>query len=117
MASFIFLPADAIWATFILDWFRALTYAPTIPLIWAMFADVVDYSEWKFNRRATGIIYATILFGLKVGLSMGGFLARWLLSIYGYQANVAQTAEALFGVRMSWKNEENNLRRNKITNR
>lgn len=101
MASFIFLPADAIWATFILDWLRALTYAPTIPLIWAMFADVVDYSEWKFNRRATGIIYATILFGLKAGLSLGGFIAGWLLSIYGYQANVAQTTQSLLGIRMT----------------
>ena len=101
MMAFIFLPADAIWATFILDWLRALTYAPTIPLIWAMFADVVDYAEWKTGRRTTGVIYATIIFGLKTGLSLGGFLAGWLLSAYGYQANVAQTAEALYGIRMT----------------
>jgi len=37
-----------------------------------MFADVVDYSEWKTGRRITGVIYATILFGLKFGLSLGG---------------------------------------------
>ncbi len=101
MAAFILLPADAIWAIFITDWLRALTYAPTIPLIWAMFADVVDYAEWKFKRRATGIIYATILFGLKTGLSLGGFLAGWLLFFYGYQANTVQTAEALLGIRMT----------------
>jgi glycoside/pentoside/hexuronide:cation symporter, GPH family len=35
-------------------------------------ADVVDFSEWKAGRRATGIIYATILFALKTGLSLGG---------------------------------------------
>jgi len=31
----------------------ALAYAPTIPLVWAMFADVADYSEWKTRRRAS----------------------------------------------------------------
>jgi GPH family glycoside/pentoside/hexuronide:cation symporter len=101
MACFIFLPADAIWATFVLVWARNLVYAPTIPLLWAMFADVVDFSEWKTGRRTTGVIYATILFGLKVGLSLGGFLAGWILAIYGYQANVAQTEHALTGIRMT----------------
>ena len=61
-------------------------YAPTIPLIWAMFADVADYAEWKTGRRTTGVIFATILFALKTGLSLGGAIAGWLLSGYGYQA-------------------------------
>jgi GPH family glycoside/pentoside/hexuronide:cation symporter len=100
MAAFVLLPPDAIWSTFILVWLRNLSYAPTIPLLWAMFADVVDYAEWKTGRRTTGVIYATILFGLKTGLSLGGFLAGWLLSIYGYQPNVVQTEHALTGIRM-----------------
>ena len=101
LAAFILLPADAIGATYALEWIRALAYAPTIPLIWAMFADVADYAEWKFNRRITGVIFATILFGLKMGLSLGGAIAGWLLSGYGYQANVAQTPQALQGIRMT----------------
>jgi len=101
MASFILLPADAIGATFALEFFRALSFAPTIPLLWAMFADVADYAEWKTGRRTTGVIYATIMFALKTGLSFGGALAGWLLSAYGYRANVAQTPEALLGIRMT----------------
>ncbi|HEU5071428.1 MAG TPA: MFS transporter [Verrucomicrobiae bacterium] len=101
MAGFIFLPANAIGATFVLEWLRALSYAPTIPLIWAMFADVVDYAEWKTGRRTTGVIYATIIFALKVGLSLGGAIAGWLLSGYGYVPNVAQTPAALQGIRMT----------------
>jgi len=98
MALFILLPPGAVGALFILEYARALTYAPTIPLIWAMFADVVDYSEWKTGRRITGVIYATILFGLKTGLSLGGAMAGWLLSGYGYRANAVQTAGALRGI-------------------
>jgi Na+/melibiose symporter-like transporter len=101
MALFILLPPDAVGTTFMLEWVRALTYAPTIPLLWAMFADVVDYAEWKTGRRTTGVIYATIIFALKAGLSLGGAIAGWLLSGYGYQPNVAQTPEALQGIRMT----------------
>jgi len=101
MALFILLPADAIGTTFILEYVRALAYAPTIPLLWAMFADVVDYAEWKTGRRTTGVIYATIIFGLKAGLSLGGAIAGWLLSGYGYKANQVQTPEALQGIRLT----------------
>jgi GPH family glycoside/pentoside/hexuronide:cation symporter len=41
------------------------------------------------------------MFALKTGLSLGGALAGWLLSAYGYKANVAQTAEALMGIRLT----------------
>ena len=100
MAGFILLPAGSIGATYGLELARALAYAPTIPLIWAMFADVADYAEWKTNRRVTGVIFATILFALKTGLSLGGAIAGWLLSGYGYQPNVAQTPNALLGIRL-----------------
>jgi Na+/melibiose symporter-like transporter len=100
-AAFILLPAGAIGATYLLEWVRAISYAPTIPLIWAMFADVADYAEWTTGRRATGIVFATILFALKAGLSLGGAIGGWLLSGYGYQAHVAQTSHALLGIRLS----------------
>ncbi len=66
-----------------------------------MFADVADYAEWKTSRRTTGVIYATIMFSLKAGLSLGGALAGWLLSGYGYIPNVQQSARALLGIRMT----------------
>jgi Na+/melibiose symporter-like transporter len=75
-------------------------YAPTIPLIWAIYADVADYSEWKNRRRATGIIFATIGFGLKAGLSLGSASFLWLMAMYGYHANSPQTPETLEGIRM-----------------
>lgn len=101
MALFFVLPPQAVSTMFVMEFARCLTYAPTIPLIWAMFADVVDYAEWKTGRRTTGVIYATILFGLKTGLSLGGALAGWLLSGFGYQANAVQTPGALQGIRMT----------------
>jgi Na+/melibiose symporter-like transporter len=101
LASFIFMPATSITGTYTLELVRALCYAPTIPLLWAMFADTADYAEWKTGRRTTGVVFATILFALKTGLSLGGFIAGWLLSGYGYQPNTTQTEHALMGIRLT----------------
>jgi Na+/melibiose symporter-like transporter len=78
----------------------AIAYGPTIPVLWAMFADVADYSEWKNSRTVTGIVFATICFALKLGLSLGSFLMLQLLVRYGYVANQAQSGEALEGIRL-----------------
>ena len=48
----------------------------------------------------TGIIFATIGFALKAGLSLGSFLMLTLLASYGYEANAAQSAETLEGIRI-----------------
>ncbi|MGA2556101.1 MAG: MFS transporter [Verrucomicrobiota bacterium] len=77
-------------------------YAPTIPLLWAMFADVADYSEWKNGRRATGMIFATICFALKAGLSLGSASFLWLMAMYGYSANAPQTPRTLEGMHMCY---------------
>ncbi len=93
-------PAD-INGMVIMTVLTAFVYAPTIPLLWAMFADVADYSEWKNGRRATGIIFATIGFALKGGLSLGGALFLWLMNWAGYQANQPQTEQTLECIRRS----------------
>ena len=66
-----------------------------------MIADVADYSEWKTTRRATGFMFAGILFALKAGLGVGGALGGWIIGAYGYVANAAQTPQALLGIRLS----------------
>ncbi len=78
-----------------------IAYGPTIPVLWSMFADVADYSEWKNGRSATGIVFATICFALKAGLSLGSFLMLQLLASYGYVANQGQTPTALEGIRLT----------------
>ena len=61
-------------------------YGITIPLLWAMIADVADYSEWKNHRRATAIVFSAMLCGLKIGLAIGGALVAAILAYYGYDA-------------------------------
>jgi GPH family glycoside/pentoside/hexuronide:cation symporter len=70
------------------------------PLVWAMYADTADYSEWKFGSRATGLIFSAGTFAQKMGWTIGGAVAGWLLAFYGYQANIAQNAGTLLGIRL-----------------
>lgn len=63
---------------------HGFSYGVTIPILWAMIADVADFSEWKTNRRATAIIFSAMMVGLKAGLSIGGALVAWILSLYNY---------------------------------
>ena len=98
---FVFLPPTAVHFMFAAEILRQFVYGFTIPLLWAMMADVADYSEWKNNRRATGIVFAAIVFGLKAGLGFGGAIAGYILSLYGYIPNAAQTADALTGIRLT----------------
>ena len=67
-------------------------------LQWAIYTDTADYGEWKFGRRATGLIMAASLFMLKMGLTLGGAIVGWILSIYNYVPNVQQTPEAMNGI-------------------
>lgn len=74
-----------------------LVYGPTIPLVWAIFADVADFGEWKLGRRATGIVFATIGFALKAGLAFGGAALGWVEAGVGYNAdNVNEQSLQMF---------------------
>lgn len=95
------LSQEAITAVFFIQTLHGLLYGVTIPLLWAMIADVADYSEWKNNRRATAIIFSAMIFGLKVGLSLGGAIATSMLSLFGYNAESSQqTASAVQGIKL-----------------
>jgi len=98
-SAYLFIPRDAIAVMFILQIFVSGFYAPTIPMLWAMIADVADFGEWKTGRRATGMTFSATTFGLKMGLALGGALTGWLLSYYGYIANQEQTEFSLKGIR------------------
>ncbi len=100
--AFYVLPPDAIGLVFLAQILHGFFYGITIPLLWAMIADVADYSEWKNHRRATAIIFSAMIFGLKLGLSIGGALVAAILAQVGYDASLAsQSAETINGIRLA----------------
>ena len=98
--AFLFFPPQAIALVFISQLLHGFFYGLTIPLLWAMVADVADYSEWKNNRRATAIVFSAMLFGLKAGLAVGGALGAAILAFYGYDEQlVVQSANTIAGIK------------------
>ena len=88
---------------FVLNILKSLAYAPTVPLLWAMIADVADHSEYINYRRATGFIFSGVVFALKAGLGIGGAVLGFLLSGFGYVsgADIAQSDTAVHGIILS----------------
>lgn len=83
---FVFFKPESVILMFGSQILHGFFYGITIPVLWAMIADVADYSEWKTNRRATAIIFSAMMVGLKAGLSIGSALVTWILGLYGYIA-------------------------------
>ena len=99
--GFIFYSPKEVQLIFISQILHGFFYGLTIPLLWAMIADVADYSEWKNNRRATAIIFSAMMVGLKAGLSIGEALLTWILGLYHYVPNSnTQSAQAIHGTQM-----------------
>ena len=92
IAVFYFFSKEAVELIFVSQILHGFFYGLTIPLLWAMIADVADYSEWKNNRRATAIIFSAMLVGLKLGLTIGGATVTWILGIYDYITKEAAIA-------------------------
>ncbi|MBS7458599.1 MFS transporter [Coralloluteibacterium stylophorae] len=100
--SFYLYPPGAIGLVFGAQILHGFFYGITVPLLWAMIADVADYSELRNNRRATAIIFSAMLCGLKIGLSIGGALVAAILAAYGYATDApVQAPEAVHGIRLA----------------
>lgn len=102
LVLFNFYSPESVAMVFITQILHGLFYGVTIPLLWAMIADVADYSEWKNHRRATAIVFSAMIFGLKIGLSVGGALGAGLLAKYGYVAEMPlQTESTIASIKMA----------------
>jgi Na+/melibiose symporter-like transporter len=92
IVSFIFYNPEDVRLMFLAQALHMFFYGVTTPILWAMIADVADYSEWVNNRRATAIIFSAMMVGLKAGLAIGGAIVTWILGLYGYVSKDAVAA-------------------------
>jgi GPH family glycoside/pentoside/hexuronide:cation symporter len=67
---------------------------------WSMLPDVVEYDEKMTGERREGIYYGLWAFLSKFTGALGVAVSGWALNLFGYVPNVAQTAHALFGIRL-----------------
>jgi len=94
-----FIPPQATAVIIATEVLRQFAFGLSGPIIWAMMGDVADYGEWKTGRRASGTVTSAVVFALWAGLALGGAIAGWLFSFYGFVSEAqVQTAHAQSGI-------------------
>ena len=99
-AAYYWVPPERVDLVFAANAAIAFVLGPSAPLLWAMYADAVDYSEWRNRRRATALAFAGALFALKMGGAAGGWSLGVVLQSCGYVPHVSQAPAALLGIRL-----------------
>ena len=98
-AALFVIPPQASTVIVATEVIRQFIYGLSGPIIWSMMGDVADYGEWKTRRRASGTVTAAVVFALWAGLAIGGAIAGWLFSFYGFVSEAqVQTAHAQSGI-------------------
>lgn len=98
--GFYFIPNNLTYIL-ILQFFTSMFAGYVLPLLWSMFADIVDHQELTTGRRASGLIFSSSSMSQKLGWALGAAMSGWILSVFNYIPDVArQSAETIFGERI-----------------
>ena len=88
MSLLLWVKAGDATSIYFLHCLGAFITGPMPVLLWAMYADAADYSEWLNRRRATGLVFAAATFSQKLGSAIGSFIPAWLLGASGFVAPI-----------------------------
>jgi len=95
--GFYFIPNDITWIL-IFQFMISIFAGYVLPLLWSMFADIVDHQELLTGRRATGLIFSSSSMSQKLGWALGSAMSGWILAVFHYMPNaLQQSQETIFG--------------------
>ncbi len=95
--GFYFIPNNIVWIL-VFQFLISVFAGYVLPLLWSMFADIVDHQELLTGRRATGLIFSSSSMSQKLGWAFGAALSGWILALFKYAPEaVEQSAQTLFG--------------------
>ena len=97
---FYFIPNNIVWIL-ALQFLISIFAGYVLPLLWSMFADIVDHQELLTGRRATGLIFSSSSMSQKLGWALGAALSGWILAWFNYIPDaVTQSADTIFGEKL-----------------
>jgi GPH family glycoside/pentoside/hexuronide:cation symporter len=95
--GFYFIPNSITWIL-IFQFMISIFAGYVLPLLWSMFADIVDHQELLTGRRATGLIFSSSSMSQKLGWAFGSAMSGWILAVFHYMPDaVQQSQETIFG--------------------
>ena len=95
-----FIPRDGYTTLLVINIIGNLIAGPTPALVWAIYTDVADYSEWKTGRRVTGLAFSAAMFAQKLGISVGGSVCGWLLGSVGFKPGETPSDDVISSFRI-----------------
>jgi GPH family glycoside/pentoside/hexuronide:cation symporter len=97
---FFFINKSNLYAILGFQFLISINAGIIFPLVWSMYADTADYSEWRNKRRATGLVFSAASMSQKFGASLGIAAVGWIMALYHYIPNVEQAISTQNGFRM-----------------
>ncbi len=95
--SFFFIPNN-VTLILVFQFLISIFAGYVLPLLWSMFADIVDHQELLTGRRATGLIFSSSSMSQKLGWALGSAMSGWILAIFHYMPDAAtQSSDTVFG--------------------
>jgi GPH family glycoside/pentoside/hexuronide:cation symporter len=68
---------------------KSVASTPSMAIMFAVVADVVDYGELKTGKRIDGLTYSAVSFGMKVGTGLGSAVIGWALALGNFDGLAA----------------------------
>lgn len=100
MGVFYVTPPDNFGAMVASNAVAMFMFGPVIALLFAMYTDCAEYSEWKTGNQVTGLVVAASMFSLKFGSAVGAAIPGYVLDWVGFVPNVDQTGSTIQGIRI-----------------
>jgi len=97
--SFYFFRPENLTLIFTFQVLGSITGGPISALLWVLYADTADYSEWKTGRRATGLVFSASIMSNKLGWAIGSMIAAFILAQTGFVANIVQNIDVQNGLK------------------
>jgi len=100
LLTLFFLPHEPTWMIYPIVVLAGFGFGSNWVFPWAMIADVSDYDRVETGQFRSGIYYGVWGLATKISEALALAGVGWMLTGFGYVANVAQTSHSLLGIRL-----------------
>ncbi|HWQ46186.1 MAG TPA: MFS transporter [Longilinea sp.] len=95
-----FLPHEPTWVIYLIAVMAGFGFGANWIFPWAMVADIADYDRLNTGEFRSGMYYGVWGLATKFSEALAIAMVGWILTGFGYVANVEQTVTSLLGIRL-----------------
>ena len=100
LLALFFLPHEPTWTIYPIVVLAGFGFGANWVFPWAMIADVSDYDRVETGQFRSGIYYGVWGLATKISEALALAGVGWMLTGFGYVANIEQSTQSLLGIRL-----------------